>query len=53
MELKTVSPTVKTPAKNFTGDVYLSTFEVMRLRVPMRAGPDGFPRWWVELGESS
>src|SRR6266568_2061644 len=30
-----------------------STFEVMRLRVPMRAGPDGFPRWWVELGESS
>jgi hypothetical protein len=31
----------------------LSTFGVMRLRVPMRAGPDGFPRWWVELGESS
>jgi hypothetical protein len=24
----------------------------MRLRVPMHAGPDVFPRWWVELGES-
>jgi hypothetical protein len=25
----------------------------MRLRVPMLAGLDGFPCWWVELGESS
>lgn len=24
MELKTVSPTVKTPARNFTGDVYMT-----------------------------
>jgi hypothetical protein len=24
----------------------------MRLRVPMLAGPDGFPRWWVGLGGS-
>lgn len=24
MELRSVSPTVKTPARNFTGDVYLT-----------------------------
>ncbi len=37
------------PGQRFS---YHSTFEVMRPRVPMLAGPDGFPRWWVGLGEN-
>ena len=41
------------PKVYFQPLVDASTFEVMRLRVPMPAEPDGFPRWWVELGESS